>query len=189
MIIAIDIDDVVLNLIPEWLKFYNAVHNDSLTQEQITDWDMTKFVKPECGKKIYDFLLEPKLYDDVNCIPGAWSAILRLRNLGHRLIFVTASHHSGKLLRMKNLELLPNEKEYVACHDKSLIRADVLIDDKPQNLENFGGHKILFSRSHNYGEGRFPRAEDWGDVLAIIGRMHRDNKRVGVDDRSVASGK
>lgn len=55
-IFAVDVDDVCLDLNSVWLEDYNQVYNDNLKTEDITDWIITKFVKPECGNKIFDLL-------------------------------------------------------------------------------------------------------------------------------------
>ena len=51
--IGVDCDDVVISLVPTWLSLYNKDYNDNLTPEQITDWDVGLFVKPECDNKIF----------------------------------------------------------------------------------------------------------------------------------------
>ena len=53
--IILDVDDVVLNLVPNWLKLYNRDFNDNLTKEQITEWNITKFIKPEAKYSIYQY--------------------------------------------------------------------------------------------------------------------------------------
>ena len=56
----------------------------------------------------------------------------------------------------------------VFCGDKSIIRADILVDDHPKHLESFKGHPILFSAFHNIYENRFTRADNWKQVEQII---------------------
>ena len=50
------------------------------------------------------------------------------------------------------------------CGDKSILRAEYLIDDMPRYLRAFDGQGILFSAPHNVGETGFPRVENWLEV-------------------------
>jgi 5'(3')-deoxyribonucleotidase len=52
----------------------------------------------------------------------------------------------------------------VFCGDKSILRADYLIDDLPRNLEIFQGQGLLFTAPHNLTEMRFQRVGGWGQV-------------------------
>ena len=55
MIVAVDIDDVIISLVPTWLHLYNKDYKDNLSKNDITDWQIDKFVKPECGINIYNY--------------------------------------------------------------------------------------------------------------------------------------
>ncbi len=45
--IAIDMDDVLNNLMPTWLDAYNREYGDTRAATDITDWDVWKHVKKE----------------------------------------------------------------------------------------------------------------------------------------------
>ena len=59
-------------------------------------------------------------------------------------------------------------KKIVMCGDKSIIKADYMIDDHVRNLENFEGKGLLFTSTHNIHETRFPRANNWKEVRAFF---------------------
>ena len=52
----------------------------------------------------------------------------------------------------------------VFCGDKSILRADYLIDDNPRQLRRFEGQGVLFHSHHNAGCHEFPRVKNWVDV-------------------------
>ena len=58
LLIGVDVDEVVADLISEWLRRYNVKWNDTLKPEDIHGWAISDFVKPECGKAIYHLLSE-----------------------------------------------------------------------------------------------------------------------------------
>lgn len=166
-IIAVDVDDVCANLIKEWLKRYNAQWNDNLQISDITDWSIHKFTKPECGNKMYHILGEPDLYDHVEAFPEALSAIQALRKMG-RVIFVTScamNTMDRKFRWLQRKGFLPNNheavKDFVACTDKWLINADILIDDAVHNVNEFPNYALLVDRIHNQALSSFrPRITD-----------------------------
>ena len=147
-IIAFDVDSVLAEIMVPWLKGYNRDYGDNLTVDQITGWEMTRYVKPECGSKIYGYLT-PELYDDTPVIPGAVSAVEMARRYG-RVIFVTSAQHTPgrKFFWLNQHGFYVNIKDYVECMDKGLIRADVLVDDYEVNLVEFP-KGILFDQPWN----------------------------------------
>jgi 5'-nucleotidase len=53
---------------------------------------------------------------------------------------------------------------YVFCGDKSILRADYLIDDQPKNLLGFEGQGLLFTAPHNTSASGFVRVNNWREV-------------------------
>ena len=157
LIVAVDVDEVCADLLGEWLRRYNERYNDTLIPEQIRGWSLVPQVKPECGNKLYDILREPGLYHCVKPVPLALAGVMMLREAGHRVVFVsscvvgTVDDKVQWLIR--HGFLLPGhaQPDFIACTDKSLINADVLIDDRVDNVESFPRSALLMSVPHNYG--------------------------------------
>jgi 5'-nucleotidase len=53
---------------------------------------------------------------------------------------------------------------YVFCGNKSILRADYLIDDLPRNLLRFEGQGLLYSAPHNLTATGFTRVNNWQEV-------------------------
>lgn len=153
-IIACDVDDIVANLLGEWLSRYNEKYDDDLLPEEIHSWDIDRYVKPECGKAIYRFLSDPTLYDSVEPHEHALETVAELREIGH-LIFVTSCEgeiqrdHKFRWLRRKGFLGDHQKGDYITCKDKWLIGADYLIDDGQHNVESFHRNGLLVTRPHN----------------------------------------
>ena len=171
MIIAIDIDSTIAELDRVWLGRYNQDYHDSLTHFQITKWAIHEFTKPECGTKIYDYLKDRTLYDDIEPYPGALEAVNYFKSHGHRVIFVTSTPPEGagcKLFWLRKHGFLPEGNtapDYYECHDKSLIRADLLIDDGFHNISGFPGRTILFDQPWNSDFEWRSRAVSWPEIV------------------------
>lgn len=172
--IGCDLDGVVIDLVASWVNAYNLDYGDHLTAEQLLSWDTHLYVKPECGKDIYNYLLRPGLYDHSYPIPLAIAGINFLRDIGHRVIFPTTVQNGvmeGKYNWLKRYNLLPDENDLVVCKDKTLVRMDLLIDDYYKNIEAVSCPGILFDQPHiRYSKGHaLPyQAADWGQVLELV---------------------
>lgn len=179
-IIACDVDDVVANLIGEWLRRYNERYDDSLTPGDIHSWDIDRWVKPECGKKVFELLGEPDLYTKVEPFPQALETIEWLREAG-RVVFVTSCGGTTrdakyKWLRKHGFLRKDQHGDYITAKDKWLIKADVLIDDAPHNVADFmrfGGRALLVSRPHNEGFDALNgvRLRSFQDAPAVVARL------------------
>jgi len=160
MRIAVDVDGVLSALHEEWYRRYNRDYDDDLTNERVLSWDTHEYVKPECGKRIYDYLYDADLYEHIEPVAGSLEGVNALRNDGHRVFFVTANVRGMTdqkwdwLVRhgfMDSKNRAPIDM--VVAFDKLLIDADLIIDDKAQTCVDWVEQKrrkaILFEYPHN----------------------------------------
>lgn len=182
--VVCDVDGVVADIMPAWLQRYNEDYGDNLTREQVTDWDIAKFVKPECGDKIFDFLADPRLYDTMQPVRDALKGLKALRNLTSKLYFATACTYGMTDAKARWMERhdvcgrgafhgLPNQ--LVVLRHKAQLRGHVLIDDGIHNVQEWiatGRPAILFKQDHNHNHSisgaLFRYAENWGEVVWLI---------------------
>jgi 5'(3')-deoxyribonucleotidase len=133
--IAIDVDDTVSELVPNWLRIYNKDFNDNLKKEDIVDWNISQFVKPEAKGMIYNYIRKPRVFRTAKPMENALLIIDKLREKAQRIIYVTANDGAGaKLPWLFKHGFIHTSEDFVVAYDKSLIRADILIDDKPENV-------------------------------------------------------
>ena len=59
---------------------------------------------------------------------------------------------------------------YVFCGNKSILRADYLIDDQPRNLLRFEGQGLLYTAPHNLTATGFVRVNNWREVADYFAR-------------------
>jgi 5'(3')-deoxyribonucleotidase len=171
-------DEVVADLMSEWLRLYNLKYNDTLQREQITDWDMRKFVRKEVGEKAYDILRDPILYPGVQPIEGARDGIHQLRSMGYRVVFVTSCVHGSvdaKMAWLKKYHLIDfrahTPKDFIAAKDKFLVKGEVLIDDGPHNISAFPGHTILFDQPYNRHMDHPHRVRSWEEIPKLVSTL------------------
>jgi 5'(3')-deoxyribonucleotidase len=56
----------------------------------------------------------------------------------------------------------------VFCGDKSILRADYLIDDNPRQLELFTGTGILYDAPHNINITGYTRVHNWLEIEKLF---------------------
>ena len=181
MNLLVDVDDTTLDLHTEWIQNrYNVDYKDKLLRKDIKTWNIDKYVKPECGNKIYDYLDDKDLYKNIKPLAGAVEGIQKLRELGHRIIFVTAYFNEQKAKCLHDNGLLKeypyNDGRWNTCtdvimaNDKSLIKGDLLIDDRYENVKKFGSG-IVFAQPWNENldiDGEFIRTKGWDDIVGYF---------------------
>ena len=175
IIIACDIDDVILNLMSSWLHIYNKEFNHDLKPEDITDWDVSSFVKPEAKQKIYEYIDNKEVFHNANPVKGALSGIRKLKEWGFRIIYVTANNPFNVKQEWLNRNGFMNENiDFVQAYDKSLIHANYLLDDKLENCVNFKyGQPWLFSKPWNLKYNFSNRINGWDEFINIIENKYK----------------
>jgi 5'(3')-deoxyribonucleotidase len=172
-IILVDVDDVIANLVDGWLSKYNYLSGDNLKSTDITEWDISKFVKPDWKVWIYELLENPKLYDSIKPIDGALDGINRLVAKGYRIVYVTSPviETAGTKFRWLTEHRFPIRLEnYVEARDKSLIFGHFMIDDGIHNIQTtLAGDALLFSKPWNEGYDNYTRVNNWQDITEWFG--------------------
>jgi len=174
--IAIDVDGVCADLITPWLRRYNCDWEDNLQPEQIHEYRIEKFVRPECGMAIYDYINDPSIYDEVLPIEGAIEGVRRLRAKGHDICFATASPASAmgrKFYWLSRFGFLKTIDEYIEISAKHLLRVDALIDDNPDMILKMlrspgAGVGLLFWQPWNKTSQQILGGWDWAGIDGLI---------------------
>ena len=136
--IICDCDDVVIDHMKVWLEIYNAEFLDNLQKETITDWDMTKFVKPECGNKIYSYLESGDIYYACDPKEDSLEGIEYLKSRNFKIVYATVNNYNDKKYQwLKSHGFLGSRKDFVALADKSLLKGDYIIDDNYDFVRSF----------------------------------------------------
>lgn len=167
--ILIDIDDVCANMAPVWLERYNHTWDDTLKLNNITDWNWELFVRKPCGKKIFSFLHDDTLYDDVKPVQGSLEGVELLRKLGGDIVFITAYDFTNSKFKWLKKHKFSNDiNEFVVAHNKSLIKGDAIIDDNYENCVNHDGLWMLFDAPWNRKFKTIYRVYDWKEITDKI---------------------
>lgn len=176
MLVAVDVDGVMADIYPAWVALNNRLYPDGAPY-QVKDVYSTRAMQ---DSSFLGLLSMESLYDTVLPVEGALVGIETIISAGHRVVYATSCVQGmtdPKWRWLQRHNLLPPGKlqtgNLVVTHDKSLVRADMLIDDHPKNLATFTGERILLTQPYNLeADGQFHRANDWFDVLSYMERFH-----------------
>lgn len=141
--IIIDVDDVLVDFVPHWLRWIEKTFKVRAEKEQITEWLLSECT-PELAEIGEDRLCTafgtPGFHAEAPPMPGAIHSVERL-NKDYRLYFVTARH--GALGIQETFDWfkrhLPRiqHKQIVFSRTKDIFTADAVIDDKTDHLRSY----------------------------------------------------
>lgn len=169
MTILVDIDGVIFNTQETLLNFLNNRYDKNYTIDDITsyDWFDKTFKDP------WSFMEKPEFWYAVKTSPDAVKYITKWIQEGHIVKIVTASHfHHGIFSKMSKLKRdfggVIRDEDIIICHDKSMVRGDLLIDDNFNNCKQFGTietqQSILYSQSWNIDQ--FLNEDEIGNMVS-----------------------
>lgn len=203
MVINVDIDCVLNNLVVSILEQYNIISGDNLTENDITEYTVSKFIKPEYKEQFNRLWHDPITWHHVK-----WDVqwVMQMIERGkHDIYFVTATHPSHiynkfKLLCDALTECSVSMTESAICNyvlghlimisNKQLIKADIIIDDCFDNfqLHDNGVYNICVSKPWNrklvnkfnivyWEHNPILVCEDTNDIPEIIHHIERRKER------------
>lgn len=169
MRILVDLDDVVVELMEKSIYYYNNRYDTQLQKEDLKEWELAD------RERWMDIWRIPDFFGSLRFVPGAEQGLLDL-SVRHEIVIVT-SFPTWEAARSKihwvHTHLLipgiiPSMDKLVLCRDKSLVKGDVLIDDRMDNLKTFEGEKICFAQPWNTEwRGEF-RCRNWSEVGSVV---------------------
>ena len=174
--LIVDCDDVLSRLVEFWVKFYNIENEDDKTVDDIKGWDIQNYLTKGTEEDLFDILNLGNFFRNVPSMPRAKLILRRLREEGHDITVVSdytnPSQLADKQYWLKTFMDI-EKKDIMFGGKKQIVTGDIMIDDKPENLENFDGIRILFSACHNKlatpeNSGYHFRCENWWEVEELL---------------------
>ena len=170
--ICVDMDEVMADTLAEHLRRYNQAFEEEITPDDLAGKGLWEVAPLDRQAELRAFLDAEDFFEDLALMPGAQQV---LKGLSVRFeVFIATQAMSvpnslGPKYRwlQRHFSFIP-PTHYVFCGDKSILRADYLIDDLPRNLERFEGQGILFTAPHNLTATGFVRVKDWQQVATYF---------------------
>jgi len=138
-----DIDDVLWELVDAWIDYYNKYNKDrdTLSKDDVTDWDIVKCTKPKNTKFFWEILNLESFYDFIYKYikPHTYDTLKRLNDCPNvKLYFATSTYYTNATVKIQYFLHFFNfiaSKQVITIHDKYLLNGDIFIEDSPVNLK------------------------------------------------------
>ncbi len=139
MRIGIDLDGVVYDLMTPWLRRYNERYEDTLTREDIIDFNF-EGVEFRCDVGDFmSFLYDGRIHLEAEPVPMAVEVITEWASEGHTIVFISATKRPAIWAKVARLAVdfpdVPYELHFTS--DKAAVEVDVFIDDHVRNVLDY----------------------------------------------------
>jgi len=178
-IIAVDMDEVIADTLGEHLSRYNRdFPNDfpsAITPTHLLGRTLWDYVPPARRKSLEQYIRSEDFFAVLDVMPESQRVLARLQTR-YEIFIASAAMELPNSFNAKYhwlaryFPFIPTT-HIVFCGDKSILRADYLIDDNPRQLRLFQSEAadgprqaILFSSPANANVTGFPRVDNWLDV-------------------------
>ena len=187
--ILLDVDDVICT--NHFIPVINMYLNSTYTESDFNSikFEMELFPNDEDRNKFYDFFVTVDSYKYSQLKPNAYDIIKQLVK-NNRVILLTSAIHYERSLDMSRqfadkMKFISNKLPFfpieniIFSNQKDLLKADVIIDDRVQNLKGDYKHKFLFTCFHNknisdkeLAEQNIIRAENWEHLYKLLNSIN-----------------
>jgi len=153
--IAVDMDEVIADTVAEHLVRYNRDYSGNITKEDLRGkwiWDV---VAIDRHPRLEEYLRSDDFFDVLDVIPDAQRVLKKLQQqfevfIASAAMEVPTSFNAKYRWLERHFPTIP-ATNIVFCGDKSILRADYLIDDNPRQLRRFEARFGRELRSHESG--------------------------------------
>lgn len=152
---------------------YFELHRE-VTGQQMTVNDIAGLLEAEAFPLQLEWAATPGFFRSIPLMPGSLNGLKRLNETYDVIIVSLATEFPNSLID-KQLWLHDHFsfikwQQIVFCGNKNIIKADVMIDDHPKNLDHFNGDTILFNQPHNMllTTPRHRRVSSWEEIEKLL---------------------
>ena len=166
--LCVDMDEVMADTLAEHLRRYNQEFDEEVTLDDLAGKGLWEVTPLDRQQQLRAFLDAEDFFEDLPLMPGAQEVLMQLSSRFEIFIATQAMavpNSLGPKYRwlQRHFNFIP-PAHYVFCGDKSILRAEYLIDDLPRNLKRFEGQGLLFTAPHNLTATGFLRVNSWQEV-------------------------
>lgn len=166
--IAVDMDEVIADALSEHINRYNKKFDTNLDHEHFHGRHFHHAIPREHWEEATNMVHTYDFFADLAVMPGAQEVLKKL-SAEHEVFITTAAMEVPLSFEAKYKWLLKHfpflsPMNFVFCGDKSIIKADYLIDDNARHFRKFSGTGILFDAPHNRKVTGYTRVKDWFEV-------------------------
>lgn len=176
--LAIDMDEVLADACSAQRAWLRQSFGYTWTDTELRGKHFKDLLSADDYSALEDMLHQGDFFATLAVMPGAQEAVSALCETCEVFITTAAMEYPAscapKFAWLREHFPCISPLNIVFCGDKSILAADVMIDDNLRHFRRFQGQGVLFTALHNALETWSPRADNWQDVLTIVDRMDED---------------
>jgi len=162
--ILVDMDGVLADVYSRFFELHEQESNQLLTNS-----DVAGLLEEEAFSDQRKWVTTPGFFRSLPVMTGS---VEGLRNLCRKYDIIVVSlatefpySLTDKMLWIKDHYPFITYQQIVFCGNKSIIRADIMIDDHPKNLDHFEGETLMFTQPHNMlMKTKHRRVDSWAEI-------------------------
>lgn len=189
--ILFDVDDVICT--NHFIPVMGEYVGKKFKEEDFTNVHVEEELFPNKKDRdaFYDYFLTVNSYQYAHLKEGAYGVLQRLVKKYNVILLTSACHHERQLefgrqftdkwnYLLKTLPFFPPEN-IIFANKKDILIADMIVDDKMDNLKGNYSHKVLFTCFHNHNitdetlnKQGIARINNWADLETYINKVLAD---------------
>ena len=161
-------DEVIADAVTEHLHRYNRDFNEQITHADLEGKWLWDVVQQDRHAALEAYLRSEDFFAVLGVMPDSQRVLAAMAER-YEVYIATAAMEVPTSFTAK-YEWLGRHFPFIApshivfCGNKTILKADFLIDDNPRQLRRFEGRGILFHSPHNVHVTDFPRVKNWLEV-------------------------
>ena len=170
--ICVDMDEVMADAVAEHLLRFNRDYEGNITKADLQGKYIWEVVPTHLHPRLDEYLRSEDFFEVLDVMPDS-QRVLRALQARYEIFIATAAMEVPTSFNAKyrwlgrHFPFIPYT-HVVFCGDKSILRADFLIDDNPRQLQRFLGTGILYDAPHNAAATGFRRVKSWLEIESLF---------------------
>jgi 5'(3')-deoxyribonucleotidase len=185
MVIMCDVDGILNDLVPKTLEMYNKQSGKNFTIDDINQYNFYDCLSKEDADGIVALFKDKSLWDSLKPLPGSQEGVRKLLEKGHKIYLATATapyNFEWKISWLEHFFPFINTNNVIRIIDKSLLNADILIDDCLDHLTKNICHRICLEWPWNHDKHKdyiydIHRCYSWDDIVIAVNKIEKEMKR------------
>jgi 5'-nucleotidase len=167
--ILVDMDGVLADVYPRFFELYEQETGNKKTMGEIIG-----LKEGEAFPELYRWVETPGFFRSIPVMADS-QRVLKLLNKTYEILVISMATEFPVSLTDKQMWIndhfpFISWRQVIFCGNKSLIQADLMIDDHFKNLDHFKGETIIFMQPHNvYNTNhQHKTVSSWSEIEKLI---------------------